>query len=208
MGRRDRTPAFTGTAAIYAVLALSTGAALVTTVLTHVMMSVVLATFAVFCAVVGLWLRQQSPPFVRAILVRRARAGAVGGALAVAVYDATRLALVSAFHFHVRPFDALPLFGALILGVDASPTAKLAAGIAFHVANGVLFGTAYALVFASRPWWYAIGWGLCLEAAMLSLYPRLLSLEKVFAEFTIVSLTGHLAYGAVLGFAVRRGKPR
>ena len=34
---------------------------------------------------------------------------------------------------------------------------------------------------------------------MLSIYPRWLDLKAVMAEFTMVSMSGHIVYGSVLG---------
>jgi hypothetical protein len=188
----------------FAAMSLSTGLALVVAVLAHVSMGGVLAMLAVFCLLVGLWLRAQATPPVRQILARRARAGMLAGAGAVLAYDSVRLGMVALLHLHVRPLEALPYFGELIAGRGIDARTALAIGTCYHYANGVLFGTSYALFFARAPWWYGIAWGVALEAAMLLVYPQFLSLGKVLAEFTAVSLSGHIAYGAALGLLTRK----
>ena len=45
---------------------------------------------------------------------------------------------------------------------------------------------------------------MCLEIAMFSIYPSWLHLQAVMQEFTIVSISGHLVYGAVLGLFCNR----
>ena len=86
----------------------------------------------------------------------------------------------------------------------------LAAGVAFHVLNGLSFGLAYLLVFGrlalrSRRLALAsgVGWGLFLEAFQVTLYPGWLSIAA-YREFVTISALGHVVYGATLGLLGRR----
>jgi hypothetical protein len=80
----------------------------------------------------------------------------------------------------------------------------MAGWFVYHVSNGILFGTAYTLLLGQQRWWCGIAWSLGLELAMLCLYPLWLDLRSVMGEFTVMSVTGHLAYGAVLGLGCQR----
>ena len=79
----------------------------------------------------------------------------------------------------------------------------MAVGIAYHVANGVFFGAAYALVVREPSWWSGALWGVGLEAVQLTIYPGWLSIRAV-DEFAQVSASAHLVYGIVLGTSCRR----
>jgi hypothetical protein len=197
-----------GAARAYGTMSLATGLGLIVAIFARVSLAAVLAGLGGFCLLVGLWVRAQTSPAVRRELAARARTGALAGLVATLGYDAVRLGVVALFALRVRPLEALPHFGALLLGTGASPRAMLVAGTAFHYANGVLFGAAYALVVGARRWWYGILWGLALELLMMLVYPRWLSLAKVIGEFTVVSLIGHLVYGTILGTAVSRSRRR
>ena len=63
----------------------------------------------------------------------------------------------------------------------------------------MFFGIAYAFLFGPRHWVVGIVFALLMEVIVFSLYPGWLDLDKVLKEFTIVSLTGHVAYGLALG---------
>jgi hypothetical protein len=102
------------------------------------------------------------------------------------------------FDLHVSPFKALPFFGNALIGVAPGSTASWVAGTAFHLVNGVSFGVAYTVLAGRRNVLWAVGFGLGLEAFMLTLYPRWLQIEAL-QEFTQMSLLGHVAYGLSLG---------
>jgi hypothetical protein len=76
-------------------------------------------------------------------------------------------------------------------------------GSAYHYRNGESFAVAYSFLFGARDWKFAILWALFLEALMFTVYPGWLNLRGVMAEFTVVSLSGHVVYGTVLGLVVR-----
>jgi hypothetical protein len=188
----------------YAVLALGSGLALVVAVLARVSLGIVLVLLVPVYGGIALALRSMAGEATRRLLLRRARAGVIAGAFATLAYDAVRFALVSLLPLHVRPFEAIPLFGYLIAGQGISFAAATSIGFAYHYANGVLFGMAYGVLLAERSAAFGVLWGMGLEVAMLALYPRWLHLGNVLAEFTAVSLAGHLAYGIVLGRIANR----
>lgn len=134
--------------------------------------------------------------------VARIRAGAVAGTVATLVYDVTRWMLVQVDGLQVSPFKAWPLFGQALLGAGGGSVGRQIAGIAFHLVNGVAFGIAYTVWFGERGRLWGVGFALALEAFMLALYPGWLDVRSI-REFTQVSLLGHLAYGAALGWTAR-----
>lgn len=124
--------------------------------------------------------------------------GAVVGVVGTVAYDLSRWLLVQFAGMESSPFAALPLFGAALIGDAQSTGLVRAAGIAYHVVNGVMFGVAYYVWFARRPWWWGVAYAMGLEAFMLALYPGWLAPESI-AELTQISLLGHVAYGIALG---------
>lgn len=141
-------------------------------------------------------------PQARRRLVALAKRGAVVGMFGTAAYDIARWLLVKVGALQLSPFDALPLFGRALLGAGSSGLATQMAGIGYHVLNGVAFGMAYIIWFGRRRWFWGIWFALGLEAFMLAMYPGWLDPVSM-AEFTQVSLFGHLAYGTTLGVMAR-----
>jgi hypothetical protein len=185
---------------VLALCALFSGAALLAAVLLRLSLGVTLAICGAFGLAFAAAIVRTLPLGARAELARRAIGGAAGGIAGVALYDAVRFTLVGALHLHVRPFEALPLFGALIAGVAPHSPASWVVGTLYHYLNGVMFGVSYGVALGRRSWLWAIPWALGLEALMLLLYPGWLHIgPAVLEEFTIVSLSGHLAYGCGLG---------
>jgi hypothetical protein len=133
----------------------------------------------------------------------RVRVGVAVGLLSTLVYDASRWLLVEVGGFRVSPFKAFPFFGEALLGLDRGATAAVAAGVVFHLFNGAAFGVAYTLWFGGRSVWWGIGFGLGLEAAMLTIYPGWLDIRAI-SEFGQMSVFGHVAYGVSLSLVSRR----
>jgi hypothetical protein len=207
LNRRQERPALPLLAAlVLALVGLATGGGLVVYFVAGI--SLPLALAAVVAVIAGAtrlaWSRLG--PDARQAFRRRAWAGARAGLLGLAAYDLTRLALVELLGLRVRPFEAIPLFGQLLVGAGSATTATNVLGIAYHAANGVGFGLAYAVVAGRRGVGAGILWGLGLEAAMLTFYPGWLDIRAI-QEFTSVSMIGHVAYGATLGWAARRLLP-
>lgn len=183
---------------------LVSGAALVLSILFKVPLGFALLTLggAVGGAVAFELSRMSSP--TKARLRARLGAGALIGAAATAAYDGTRWLLVELGDLNYRPFEAFPLFGYAIVGQGAPPAIALTVGTIYHCLNGVTFAVFYCLLLAGRGWPFGVAWALALEALMFTLYPGWLDLEAVMKEFTVVSVTGHLAYGSTLGLLSQR----
>lgn len=181
------------------VLFFATGAALVT----HIVFGLPLwATFfggVVLAALTLSWLARR----VGVDLNRVIRVGLTSGAIATAAYDLSRIAIVGLAGLDSRPFAAWPLFGAALIGEQATSATQWIVGGAFHVTNGLAFAVAYTYWFAGRGPIAGIAFALVLEGFMLSLYPGWLNISS-YAPFVIMSLTGHLVYGSVLGILARR----
>lgn len=133
----------------------------------------------------------------------RARVGVLAGIAGLAAYDAARWLLVLALGLSVNPFEAFPIFGELLVGEGASSGARWAAGVGYHVANGLGFAVFFAILLGRRGPLAGIAWALVLEVAMLAIYPGWLDI-RARGEFTVVSLSGHLAYGVAIGAVCRR----
>ena len=142
-------------------------------------------------------------PAARSRLGVLAKRGVVVGLVGTAAYDASRWILVQLGGMHLSPFEALPLFGQALLGESREGLAVTAAGVAYHILNGVAFGVAYTIWFGRRRWWWGIVFALGLEAFMLALYPGWLNPRSI-AELTQVSMVGHFAYGATLGLTATK----
>jgi hypothetical protein len=182
--------------ALSAAIFFASGASLVVHILTDALLPAVFGALLVGGAV--LLVQATSDPAVRARVVPLLRAGAIGGLVSTAVYDVARFALMATFDLHIKPFKALPYFGHALIGVEPHSTASWVAGVAFHITNGVCFGIGYTVLAGRRNLLWAVGFGLGLEAFMLTLYPDWLQIEAM-KEFTQMSVFGHVAYGLSLG---------
>jgi hypothetical protein len=185
---------------------LVSGAALVAHILTGAPLWAVLAALVTGAAVaVARWV--WSVPVARARWLALIRVGAVVGLAGTATYDLSRWLLVHLAGFHTSPFKALPYFGEALLAGLGGPAATAVAGIAFHLLNGVAFGTAYVVWLGhQRPWW-GVAFAMGLEAFMLSLYPGWLDVRSI-EELTQISVLGHVVYGLTLGYATAHLVPR
>lgn len=186
-----------------AALALSSGAALLGYLIAGVSLWVGLGVLlTVWSLLLRAALKRSSG--AAAVRIRRvAVAGALSGLLATGAYDATRWLVTRPRSVQVSPYEAIPKLGASLVGARAGYPARVVAGIAFHVVNGVLFAVAFALVFREYGPWRGIAWGLGLECFQLTLYPGWLDV-RAFEEFATVTAVSHVVYGAVLGAACQR----
>lgn len=183
---------------------LTSGAGLLVYVLLRVPLGVtVVCVFAFVAALVALRLYMMDAPR-RASFVRQLCKGILIGLPATAAYDLSRFALVKLFALRFWPFEAFRFFGYAIAGEGISPRTAIVVGALYHLTNGIFFSVSYCLLLGGRRWFYGVLWALGLEVLMFSIYPTWLDLGAVMKEFTIVSVTGHLAYGAVLGMMARR----
>jgi hypothetical protein len=178
---------------------LVTGISLVVAVLGGFALLGVLAVMAPLAVAAAGISVARMPPLLRTAVLARVRAGLVAGVAATAAYDASRWLLAPILG--VNPWAALPVFGVGLGAGQAEGWAAFALGMLFHAINGVAFATAYAVLIPRSGVVAGIAWGMGLELAMLAIYPGWLKIDAI-AEFGVMSLTGHLCYGAVLGWAV------
>lgn len=148
--------------------------------------------------IVGLYSWQRRLPFWR-----RLRAGIIAGALGLLAYDAVRFAIYSSGLLSFYPFHALPRLGSLMTGEPPEAAAAIFAGWLYHIWNGFNFAIIYALVAGPAAWGWGVAWAMMLEIGMLLSYPTFLQVKDDWA-FRLVSLIGHIVYGAVIGLTVRR----
>jgi hypothetical protein len=191
------------TRAAGAPLFLSTGAALLVYVLAGVSLLYALGVALLLAAVAGAWLWRRAGATGRPHLRRLVRVGVVSGLAATAAYDLSRFALIELTGIAFWPFDVFLVFGRALLGAEAAGFWVEAAGLLYHVLNGVCFAVAYTLLWGERGVLAGLAWALALEGLMVSVYPGWLGL-KALGEFLQVSVFGHLVYGAVLGWTARR----
>jgi hypothetical protein len=184
-----------------AAIFFTSGAALVVHILTGAALPLVLGGLLIGGAV--LLTQATANPATRARVVPLLRAGVVAGLVSTFAYDVARYALMVGLGLHISPFKALPYFGNALIGAEPHSPASWIAGGVFHVVNGVCFGIGYTVLAGRRSLWWAVGFGLGLEATMLALYPSWLQIEAM-KEFTQLSLLGHVAYGLTLGLATQR----
>lgn len=185
------------------LLPLAGGAGLVTYVVADISLPLATTLVGVVGAVAWLTATRTVSPEAKRWASRRLRQGALSGAAATICYDAARFGVASAAQFSFQPFHVIPIFGRLLLGKHTPDAAAVAMGLAFHLANGIGFGIAYALLVRRPTVVSGILWGLGLELIMAFLYPSWLRIMAL-REFLTVSAIGHVVYGAVLGFLLRR----
>jgi hypothetical protein len=191
-------------------LSLGSGIALVSTIVLGVPLTASLALAFVTVAVgFGVLVVRTDAPR-RAAIIRLARTGLVAGILATLAYDVSKALLSVADPSPYNPFEAIRIFGELIVGVAAPPAVVWITGTVFHLLNGWSFAIAFtqflgpiAARSARRGVVLGMVWGLVLETFQLTLFPGWLSI-KFIAEFTTISFAGHLIYGATLGMIVHR----
>jgi hypothetical protein len=121
------------------------------------------------------------------------------GALGLGAYDLTRWTVVLLFGSSINPFEAFPVFGELLTGSE-SERLNWVAGTGYHIFNGIGFAIFYVIMFGERGVRAGLLWAFALEAATLAIYPGWLDI-RARGEFTAVSLSGHVAYGAAIGAA-------
>jgi len=181
---------------------LASGASLVGYILTGAPMALVLGVLVLLGAmVVGATFWGQTER--RRQWLTCVQVGIPAGLIATFCYDGSRYLLVQVAGFTASPFAAFPLFGQALIGSGAGVGPRTLIGVGFHLLNGIAFGVAYTVWFGKRPFYVGIPFALVLEAFMLALYPGWMDMRTI-AEFTQMSLVGHIVYGAVLGFLAHR----
>lgn len=196
------------------LFALFSGVALLMQIVGKVNLALALAGTAMLTVVgVGFSVRRQ-PPEVRRWTLRTALVGAGIGLVATVAYDVTKAILSQLDPSPYNPFEALRIFGQLLLGTDATTPDVYVAGALFHFLNGTAFAVAYTFLFGRdgattvrRAVLTGIGWGVFLEIFQLTLYPGWLSIQ-FYTEFATISALSHLVYGATVGLLARAGLRR
>ena len=152
-----------------------------------------------------------SAPAARSGLASFLVVGLGAGIIATLAYDVSKAILSQLDPSPYNPFEAMKVFGRLLLGESDSPEAMLIAGWIFHLANGWTFAIAYTLLVARaggvsrrRGILTGIAFGLFLELFQLTLYPGWLNV-RFPDEFRQISFLSHVVFGAVLGILVPVG---
>lgn len=197
-GAPNRSPRIEWAAALF----LASGAALLVYLLSGISLRWTFAALGVTAVAVGMVAVRRMAPPRRARFTRRVAVGAIAGLVATPAYDAVRYALVELAGMTLKPFEAWRLFGIALTDAGQSPTVVFVVGTAFHLCNGIAFGIAYTVAFGERGPLSGIVWALVLETFMVSVYPGWLGL-RALDEFLQVTIAGHVAYGAVLGWLAR-----
>ena len=163
---------------ILGAASMASGLALVVSIFTEASLAITLICLGSFAGflITAKWLRSSQQE--RKTIASRAITGLAAGAIATLAYDLSRLLLVNLLNIQFNPFGAF----------------------LYHLLNGILFAIAYCFLFSNRNWKWGIVWAMALEFAMFTIYPTWLDLQAVMKEFTIVSVSGHIAYGTTLGF--------
>ena len=187
---------------LFASLFLSTGAALLTYIVSGISLLAALTLTFAGAAALGATLWRRSTASDKAAIGRYVRAGVVAGLLATAAYDLSRYLIIEVAGFTFWPFDIFTIFGQALVGAGYSGPLVTAAGVAYHLANGVSFAVAYTIWLGHRGVWTGIIWAMMLEVLMVTFYPGWLGF-KALDEFLQVSILGHVVYGSVLGFTAR-----
>ena len=187
-----------------AVAFLGSGVALVIAILCGTILAVTLPLCGMFVAIIFFRKYLRSTSVQRKEVQNRLRVGLFTGTLATVAYDVWRIGLVKSLGLSFAPLGALPHFGHLLIGAGASEQAAWIAGGIYHYLNGVTFSIAYCFALGGRNWKWGVAWAMGLELAMFMVYPGWLHLSGLMEEFTLISLTGHVAYGIVLGVVSER----
>lgn len=191
-----------GSARTLGILALASGAALVTHIVAGVSLRLALFLAAGIVALAAWLVWRRATPEGRAMVARRTRVGLGVGFFATVAYDLARFALSRWDPSPYNPFEALWAFGVRLAGAGAPPGLVYAAGAGFHLVNGLSFGVAFCLLFARPGVLPGILWGFFLELFQLTLYPGWLDI-RFYREFVQISVLAHAVYGFALGLGCR-----
>ena len=202
--KRPRAPWLTWALGVGAMFS---GAALLAHILAGVALPLALALTATLLAVTAWLVWRRTAADERRLLLQRAGVGVVWGVAATLAYDVAKYALSLLDPSPYNPFEAIRIFGILLTGRAAPAELSLAAGVGFHLLNGVAFGVAFCFLFGRRGVLAGIAWGLFLELFQLTLYPGWLDV-RFYEEFARISALSHVVYGAVLGLGCRAGLRR
>ncbi len=187
----------------FGALFLASGAALLVHLVGNISLGAALGVGVTMVSVVGWWVWHRADTTERIRLRQLLTVGLVAGVCATIVYDVSRFALIIITGTAFWPFDIFEIFGRGIVGTDYRGWWVTLIGFAFHVLNGIAFGTAYSIWFGRRGPLAGVGFALVLELFMVSIYPSWLNIAMI-GEFLSVSIFGHIAYGLTLGYMAQR----
>lgn len=187
--------------------ALFSGVALVAHIIAGVSLRLALAITAGLLIVTVCLVSRRTSGEERSRMMRRTLVGVICGLLATASYDSSKFALSQWDPSPYNPFEAIHLFGLLLVDSTAPEFVVNAAGTAFHVVNGISFGLAFCLLVARPGLLSGIAWGLFLALMQITLYPGWLPMT-FYQEFATISGISHVVYGIVLGYSSRYGLSR
>ena len=149
---------------------------------------------------IAVWARRVARrPFFNRLVV-----GLVAGLIATLAYDGVRWAIQETAPLDYDGFRSINIFGSLILSKPETALDARIAGWTYHFWNGISFGVMYALVAGPARWYWGLAWGVALELMMISIYPVAFAIQRSDPAFLAISMTGHAAYGAVLGLLAER----
>ena len=189
--------------AVAGAIFLSTGAALVVYIISGVSLAAAGLVLLLIAAGVAIVVWRRATGSGRDELSRAVRVGLIAGVAATAAYDLTRYLVIEVFDFTIWPFDTFTLFGRALVGAGYTGWWVTLVGTLYHVANGIGFAIAYTVWFGRKGPLAGIAWAFVLEAFMLTLYPGWLN-PSAIGEFVQMTVVGHVAYGATLGYLGRR----
>ena len=149
---------------------------------------------------IGVWAQRVArQPFFSRLAV-----GVAAGFIATLAYDGVRWAIQETAPLDYDGFRSISIFGSLILSKPETALDARIAGWTYHFWNGVSFGVMYALVAGPARWYWGLAWGMALEMMMIGIYPVAFAIQRSDPAFLAISMTGHAAYGAVLGLLAER----
>ena len=149
---------------------------------------------------IGVWAQRVArQPFFNRLAV-----GVIAGFIATLAYDGVRWAIQETAPLDYDGFRSISIFGSLILSKPETALDARIAGRTYHFWNGISFGVMYALVAGPARWYWGLAWGMALEMMMIGIYPVAFAIQRSDPAFLAISMTGHAAYGAVLGLLAER----
>lgn len=192
-----------------ATLALFSGVSLLLNILAGISLPLALGLSSIVVLALMTGVLRSVGPVGRRWIRRTLAAGALSGIVATISYDVTKSALSLLDPSPYNPFEAIRVFGRLLLGSGASSSATMLTGTGLHLLNGMCFGIAYTLLVApgggstwTRAAAYGVSWALFLETFQLTLYPGWLNV-RFYTEFATISALSHVVYGLTLAAMTR-----
>jgi len=182
---------------------LITGISLLSSILFKLPLLIVLSVLFIGALTWFLIFLPKAPDSIRFKVLHRLKIGLITGVIATITYDVVRYDMVKILNLGLNPFKAFPHFGFLLANGKGSQSLHWVLGSIYHFANGLGFAASYSILLAHRGWIPGVIWALCLEAFTIGLYPGWLNFAFT-PNFLWMSLTGHIAYGMILGIMCQK----